>query len=1176
MTTHDPNITPPIYGAYQCHELLGQGGMGVVWLAQHVQTQQWVALKTLQQTDAKLLSRFRRESRMLQRLKHPGIVRWLDEGVDEHGTPWYTMSLLKGQTLLWHMRAQNPSKPLMPTPSTANALPPQQASWGASTHWLTRLSALQSEHGQIWSDSTITASDMNRRLQHDVKPAHAHTTHQPHTRSWPDDTLTEQLQWIGQLCQTLAFVHGEGVVHCDLKPENIFITEDGDAILVDFGIADDVGARIEQEVLEAAGLQAGTTHYISPEQIQGQWVDARTDLYSLGCILFEVLIGRVPYRDRQPSNVLRQHLSTPIPELDVPNLPAGLAQMVRGLLAKAPSQRIGHAQIVISILKQHQIDIKPWRDAPTAQHYLYRPRFTGRFDLLESLERKVQRQLDDAATPKTHVVLLGGESGVGKSRLAAELIAQFRQQPIEVYHGQGQWLAQEQNVGHPLHVMRPVLRQLADRCLDDPQRAEHWFGARGKLLHRFAPFLEDLPGQRDHVEPGALPLTQARLRLFDTLASILETSAEDRPILLVLDDLHWADRLSLAFIDYLITIRPQDHHYMILGMYRTESLPYQLALLRQNEQIDNMRLVAMHVDEARQLIEEMLGMQHVPDVLLEYVYTQTEGNPYFIAEYLRLMLDESLLGLDEDGIWALKPLDERMHIEQLHVPETIQTLVRDRLTRLPAGAQQVCQAAAILGRSPRMDRLMSMVSLKQDELLNWLEVLDRREVLEKQGKRVHFKHDKLREAALGSMDDEQRQRLHRQAAELYQLVPQTRVELGRLGYHWEHAGEHARAYDHYIEDVQRALATDALETASELLVRAIDIMADPRDEQAHQTQLALIERAWLTTQDYTRAQNQLEHLSQQAKQDDRLLLRAKTQTLLGELYHIQGDTDRAIRTLGDAMARFEQFASGQGQADVLLNLAKIDAANAHQDQDHDSPRWSKAKSRCDEAYTIYRRLKDIRGQARALEHMGKISFDRGRIREAQSSFELAMDLHERLKNSLGRAQMMTQIGWMHWELGSFKQAKKITQQALNLCRGIGYTTQEFKCLLVLAGVAQECHQDDDARQWMEQAQRKAQYIDDATCQADLLLVACHQHRVLRQWRQCEEDLEHLYRLKTQMSVSQNIIRLIERALHADVTQDQPKYQRLHRTLKKTIEQTTLPRRARVTRAVKAYQRLHPL
>jgi hypothetical protein len=223
---------------------------------------------------------------------------------------------------------------------------------------------------------------------------------------------------IRRLCGPVGYLHGEGLVHRDLKPANVLVRADGLPVVVDFGLTAHSGAGQGREALEETGILSGTVAYMAPEQIRTELVDARADLYSMGCILYELLAGRPPFRDASPRGVLEKHLlAQPQPPSQfVEGLPEGLDELVLRLLEKEPRARLGHASDLAAALERLGAEGGAL-SGPLPRAYLYRPGFAGREAVLGTLEGYLDR-LDE---PRGGLVLIGGESGVGKTRLALEL-----------------------------------------------------------------------------------------------------------------------------------------------------------------------------------------------------------------------------------------------------------------------------------------------------------------------------------------------------------------------------------------------------------------------------------------------------------------------------------------------------------------------------------------------------------------------------------------------------------------------------------------------------------------------------------------------------------------------------------------------------------------------------------
>ena len=262
-------------GPYRVLEVLGHGGLGVVYRAVHEVLERPVAVKLLHAPahDSSSTARFLREARAASRAKHPGIVDIIDFGRNADGRPYLVMELVEADTLEDRL--------------AAGGLPLEEA----------------------------------------VAVAHS-------------------------VAGALAAAHDAGVVHRDLKPSNIFVDDDLSAKLTDFGAAKMVGVSLPS--LTQEGTTIGTPHYMSPEQARGLAVDRRSDLYALGCVLYEMIVGARPYEGPTSLDVLSQHIGAPVPVPVSPHEPGphALARVIRRAMAKSPSERHQTAAELIADLAQ--------------------------------------------------------------------------------------------------------------------------------------------------------------------------------------------------------------------------------------------------------------------------------------------------------------------------------------------------------------------------------------------------------------------------------------------------------------------------------------------------------------------------------------------------------------------------------------------------------------------------------------------------------------------------------------------------------------------------------------------------------------------------------------------------------------------------------------------------------
>jgi serine/threonine protein kinase len=335
--------------------------MGVVYRAVH-SSGRTVALKTVRLPHAGLLQSIRREIHALVRLRHPGIVQILDTGI-EQGLPWYAMELIEslplGQYRMGRFGSATAAALLSPPGSSADAAPGTLATEPTPQHWWTH--ALASRIPQEDRQSPGAEERFEEQSERETAVLQ------------PD--LLAVLTLVRRLCAPLGFLHGEGIVHRDLKPDNVLVRPSGMPVLVDFGLVARFAGGSSREALEVEAAAVGTVAYMAPEQGRGKLVDARADLYSLGCILYELVTGRPPFVGEMPLQMLWQHFEAePLaPSKLVDGVPPQLDALVLRLLAKDPRERFGHAGDVAAALAELGAQDGLTAAGPKPRAYLYRP-----------------------------------------------------------------------------------------------------------------------------------------------------------------------------------------------------------------------------------------------------------------------------------------------------------------------------------------------------------------------------------------------------------------------------------------------------------------------------------------------------------------------------------------------------------------------------------------------------------------------------------------------------------------------------------------------------------------------------------------------------------------------------------------------------------------------------------
>lgn len=764
MSAIATEAVPRTIGPYAILGELGRGGMGVVYRAVRTDgSGPEVALKMPSEEMADLFSFVRREIHALGRLRHPGVVRIFDEGV-ENGVPWYAMELLEAKTLEEVLGI--------------NAVRP---------------------------DATAVLSG-GLDGEHQATPAPEIAP----TRDGVRSDLPRLLTLMYRLARVLAYIHAHGIVHRDLKPENVLVRTGDRPILVDFGLMGKFRGGSGREVLEVGGLAMGTAIYISPEQARGLLVDARADLYSFGVMLYEIVTGRPPFEGFSVNELLAMHVNQPpiAASTYVDGVPPALDRLILNLLEKKPSARLGYAEDVAEVLVEagahpdsdFQIESTP---------YLYRPEIVGRKETIDD----VACRLPAVRGGQGAFLVLGGVSGIGKTSVAAAVATEATLSGFEVIAAECDPVG-----GQALHPLRPLLHAIADTCRGSNVMTGLILGSRLPVLRELEPALAGLG------EESSIPIAPeiAKRRLLGDLAETLAAFAQARPALLIIDDLQWADEVTLRFLASLDAAFFATTPLMILGTYRADEAGPDLRALLSRPHITSLPLTRLDDASVGEIVRSMLAAPDAPPSFLDFLAAQTEGNPFFVAEYLRAAVAEHLL-FRESGRWHVAVRDETY--ASLGLPGTIRDLVAHRLDRLSPLAQRIAEAVAVMGREASEAQLIAISGESDANALEAITELVEQHVLEPTGDGVRFAHDKLRETAYARIAIERRGLMHGRAADVLETAGDVKRHAAELARHCDLAERFEKAIDYYALAAESAVEAGACREAIELMNRAITLDA---------------------------------------------------------------------------------------------------------------------------------------------------------------------------------------------------------------------------------------------------------------------------------------------------------------------------------------------------------------
>ena len=766
------HVRPPAQiGRYEIRGILGRGAMGVVYRAHDPQTGRGLAIKTASSVKASAMSSLRQEIAFLRTSRHHGVVQILDYDLTGRN-PWYAMELLEGETLADRNLA-------------------------------------------IWRDAPIDpCPDQDGHNRPDAAGGH----------------LPEVLQFFWRLCEPLSFVHRAGMVHCDLKPANVFIRGGEQPVLMDFGLVHDARGMVGREAL-AVGRRRGTAHYMSPEVIAERLPEHRADLYSLGCMLYESLTGRPPFLAGTQQELLQAHThrEPALPSTLVNNIPPALDALIASLLAKRPQDRVGRVDDVADALGRLIRTPSPraGSDKSARAAYLFRPRLVGR----ESYVNDILARCEEALAGRGSMILLSGESGIGKTFLATDVSQRALLKGMRVLTGEcipvgAEHRESSEPSGAPLHPFRKVLEAVGDRWLElAPNAAQSTMGSKLRLLAAYEPRLLHLTAEEDREPAVALPGPAARERLMEALAEILAQMAAERPLLLTLDDLQWADDLSVAFLDWLQSGFLARVPLVILGTCRTDEAGEVVRRISAKPWVTNWTLGRVDATEVRTIASEMLAMAEPPRVLVEFLNAHSEGVPFFVAEYLRAVTAEGLLAREE-GQWRLCDGDPG-RFSALSFPTHLAGLVGRRVNALPPHARRAADGAAVLGREFERRVLAGLLGRGEASLDDSLEQMILRQIAEQvRPDTYRFLHDAIRERIYAELDAGARTDLHGRAADAMRRCGEgtnrNDAHYGEIAHHLLSAGRLEEAVEYLEKAGERALRVSADSDAARHFREALD------------------------------------------------------------------------------------------------------------------------------------------------------------------------------------------------------------------------------------------------------------------------------------------------------------------------------------------------------------------
>ncbi len=811
---------------------------------------------------------------------------------------------------------------------------------------------------------------------------------------------------IQQLAEGLAYIHAQGAVHRDIKPSNIMVleTEEGiETTILDMGLAK--LRHLHSASITKTGAAIGTAEYMSPEQGKGLWVDHRSDLYSLGIILYEMLTGTPPFSGQNPISIILKHIRESPPPMGEARVavPEQTQQIVLKLLAKEPVDRYQSAEEVLRALPSEFVlpDDKQ-RDVPRK---VMRPQFVGR----ESEMKTLRAMLQDVQAGKQRVVLVSGEAGVGKSRLIEELLGDA--------------------------LIHDFL------CLKSAGQEE---GGQiyGALISAFQ-------GTVDSVAELPDPVESDKFAVMERWLQVLKTLRQKQPIVLCLEDIQWLDELTLEFLQYVLR--------------DPEPCPFLLCLTCQwsnmkplSEEVENfihsnafakatrIQLKNLPRKKVEHLAASMLGERSIPRDALQTLFRETDGQPLFVVEAVRTLVNADVVRQDVSGDWQWGEFPQTL------LSDDISEILHRRIATLPAMQQRALEYACVFLNDFSFDLLAGVWRGDESELLDVLDDLIAEGFLAACGEaedQYRFSQELCRRAIYDRLPNVRRRLLHREIGNALEKTEDAEELTEELADHFAAAEERDKAIKYTRLSGKKALEVQAYRQARMRFEAVRDWTSDDSFESPADAINFLC--------DYTNVlrccsqHNSALKLLDEAKAllpDDRNVLKARILWNEGIIHSGLQHGEIAEEYMLEALQFYRELGDLEGEIQALGGLAYLcDVSGRHKE----------AIAYMRQEMAKYAMLGDAQNKAIVQVREGMVALVEFRFETAKVHLEATIKTSQQLGLEHYRIRALNLLQRVYFYLGDLNRAEALCHEVIGEWQKRGDVYWEAMNLLWLGELALE-------------------------------------------------------------------------------------------------------------------------
>jgi serine/threonine protein kinase/tetratricopeptide (TPR) repeat protein len=916
------------------------------------------------------------------------------------------------------------------------------------------------------------------------------------------DTLTSHLALNGalpltslldigiQVAEALDAAHVIGLIHRDIKPSNILITPKGVAKVADFGLAKMVrlsNEAVDREALTLAanltgpGIVLGTAGYMSPEQTRGEPLDLRSDIFSLGSVLYEAATRTRAFAGPSMLTVMHAIAATdpPPPSKLRPELPREFDVIIERALAKDKLMRYSSAADLANALRSLRSSLTgSWSGFPIVYDPDLIDRSTPSFVGREPEMRKLEGFLRQAIEGTGRVVFITGEPGIGKTSLSDEFLRRIRKQQPTLLIARGRCVEQY-GTGE---AYLPFLDAMGE-LLQGPGRERI-----AAILRTYAPtWCMELPtafastGSLEKLQQETIGATKERMmREMGDALGMLATSS---PVVLLFEDLHWADPSSVDLLRHL-SQRIGTQRMLIAGTFRPEDLErtghplkaYKVEMQAHNL-CDEVALGSLSREHIAAYLDATFSPNDFPAELTSLIHEKTEGHPLFATNLLQYLGERGDLA-KANGRWSLaRPLSE-MHLE---APESVRGMISKKIDALAAEERRALQYASIEGTeffSTVTAKLLGVDEIDLEELLarvgkthRLIETLGEEELPDGSlATRYRFAHALYQNFLYGDLVNKRRVALHQQAGELLlhhygKRAPQIATQ---LALHFERGRDFPRTVEYLIHAGDHAAKLYGYAEAEKHYTKALGLVDKLPDESQTETLATLYQKRGTVNHalsDFSQAADDLTNMLDQARALGSLELQSAALNALTMALFFSHRLDETVARATEALEVAERAGSEKLRVETTLLIglkhlcygelkpAKLlldDVVTTSRRLNHKpallggltwraclhffQSEYDVAVEKATEAQRLASELRDGFLMLTALFFIGLSQGNQGKMSASLATLNDAMDKARRNGDLFWYPRMPNCIGWIYRELHDFEAALKHNEKGIEISR----------------------------------------------------------------------------------------------------------------------------------------------